>query len=146
MWAALLAAIGIGVVWAGGERFEFSGELVIPGPRFPEEDALVTEGRLGGVAIYRVPFRTLVWSTFSLDPFPDSWMWRPRAHLDFWNSWTLHIPYWIPTFLCLATFALLFRVERREKRLARAGRCVCGYSLAGLAEGAVCPECGKTLT
>ena len=72
-------------------------------------------------------------------------MWRPGGYGFLGDEyWLIQIPYWIPTLLCLATFALLFRVERREKRLARAGHCVCGYSLAGLADGAVCPECGTS--
>ncbi len=43
----------------------------------------------------------------------------------------------VPTFF-------LFRAERRAKRLASINACPsCGYSLAGLASGAKCPECGK---
>lgn len=47
----------------------------------------------------------------------------------------------------LTPFALwgLFLVWR-ERQAARRGRCTtCGYSRAGIAEDAVCPECGKGL-
>ncbi len=52
------------------------------------------------------------------------------------------LPLWIPTLLTAIPSVLLWRAHLRRRR--RAGDCpVCGYSLAGLAPGAACPECGR---
>lgn len=54
------------------------------------------------------------------------------------------IPLWIPFVLTLAPYLLLARVDRLDAKRARVGTCPrCGYSRAGLASAAVCPECGK---
>jgi len=143
MWAALVAAIGIGVVWAGGRRTSFFCAEVWGRSQYPVVQILYIEGCLGGIVVER---RMIVDSIFAEDVrFRENtrhWMWLPSLSVSSEHNWELRVPYWIPTLLCLTTFALLFRVERRERRLARAGHCVCGYSLAGLGEGAVCPECG----
>ena len=52
---------------------------------------------------------------------------------------------WWPVMLFGVPTFLLFRAERRAKRLANTNACPsCGYSLAGLPPGAEgkCPECG----
>ncbi len=53
------------------------------------------------------------------------------------------IPLWAPTLLAGMTAAWCWRRERQRRRLAIAGSCPsCGYSRAGLAADAKCPECG----
>jgi len=147
MWAALVAAIGIGVVWAGGRSTWFYWDGWFWEARPDEERALIVRGLLGGIAIEWRTLRSMMMeSSFDPDVNMLRWMWWPSWTQRPWGVWNLLLPYWIPTLLCLTTFALLFRVDRRERRLARAGHCVCGYSLAGLASGAVCPECGKGKT
>gem|GEM_PF-1527836 len=150
MWAALVAAIGIGVVWAGGERTQWrAGSVqtpwhepnVVDGFDFTRS-VLFVSGRSGGMNFRHETFDS---RSASLPVFAvPVQRWCPTWAGRWPVNCALRIPYWIPMALCLTTFALLFRIERREKRLARAGHCVCGYSLAGLADGAVCPECGTS--
>lgn len=154
MWAALVVAVGIGVVWAGGERTWFFWSAIYWKGQAPEEQFLFVKGLLGGFSIEWRPWSyMIVEGSYVPDVNTIWWMWLPRLNAWAWSHWVLRIPYWIPTLLCLMTFGLLFRIERREKRFARAGRCgACGYDLVGLAAGVVCPECGggvesrKTLT
>lgn len=62
---------------------------------------------------------------------PVSWLTRT----------TVRIWPWAVVLTGLCAWAL---VRERRRGRERAGACVgCGYSLAGLAAGAVCPECGK---
>ncbi len=153
MWAAFVMAMGIGWVWVGGRwsgwyagpyrttlptanaacQFYFSGDGSVFSVQYARLDGVPLGGSGAGAKLAAMP------------PLPSA-LWRPRLDKGLYSNWILRVPFWIPTLLCLATFALVFRIERREKRLARAGHCVCGYSLAGLADGAVCPECGKGKT
>jgi hypothetical protein len=65
----------------------------------------------------------------------------PHVGLDT-RGFGIHLPLWIPFALTTAPAFWLFR--RPDRRPARLGCCAaCGYNLAGLADGAACPECGK---
>jgi hypothetical protein len=58
------------------------------------------------------------------------------------GMWSVHIPLWL---IALPPAVVSGYAWRRSRRVP-AGHCLkYGYSLAGLAAGALCPECGKTL-
>jgi hypothetical protein len=66
----------------------------------------------------------------SSDPAGDRWF-------------SVFIPLWVPVALAFATTAFLWwRVQRDGSGPRHCPKC--GYSLAGLAAGAACPECGST--
>jgi hypothetical protein len=50
----------------------------------------------------------------------------------------LYVPLWIPLVVLLAPTAFLWYRDSRPPL----GYCPCGYNLAGLAPGTLCPECG----
>ena len=53
------------------------------------------------------------------------------------------IPLWFPALLSLLATAAAWRADAKYLRRVREGACPgCGYDRAGLAVGAVCPECG----
>jgi hypothetical protein len=55
----------------------------------------------------------------------------------------LHVPLWIPASAAIGATALAWRLDTLARRRARVGLCPkCSYNRAGLAVGAVCPECG----
>lgn len=55
----------------------------------------------------------------------------------------LYVPFWIPALLTGAVAAMAWRLDALARRRARHGLCPkCHYDRAGLAAGAVCPECG----
>ncbi len=54
------------------------------------------------------------------------------------------VPLWFPALLSLLATAAAWRFDAKYLRRVREGACsACGYDRAGLAAGAVCPECGK---
>jgi hypothetical protein len=71
---------------------------------------------------------------------PQYAAWLPYVYFDSAKQWWCWTPLYIPAGISLTVAALAWRRERRIRRLGLCG--ACGYSRAGLAAGAVCPECG----
>jgi hypothetical protein len=100
----------------------------------------------GGVTALQIPAP-------DLSP-QDSWEFgctrtanRPFRWWVYWEevkgSITFVLPLWIPFALFAVPTLILFHHDRPSARRKRAGQCAkCGYDRAGLAVGAVCPECG----
>jgi hypothetical protein len=124
-WAA--SAAGLYVVWTGAHDIVdlISGGVVVEhhpwsGPSFPPGERVLAAH------------------------------WRPRLGVPWmrpWfldgRSWELFVPFWIPALACAVPSAWAWRLDAAARRRERAGRCAgCGYDLAGLAAGLVCPECG----
>jgi len=56
------------------------------------------------------------------------------------TAYDVYVPLWMPLAVCAGFAVLMWRVR---VRLGGLGECrACGYDRAGLAAGAVCPECG----
>ncbi len=82
------------------------------------------------------PARGFFWYGGGHPPELDWWQWRAYRWGFCMPLWTLGATAGLPA-------AWLWRCDLRARP--RPGRCPsCGYSLAGLAEGSKCPECGKT--
>ena len=77
------------------------------------------------------------WNVKSSRLVPPSWRTTWRSSTGF-NATVIEISLWLPCLAVGIPTACLFWSDRR----ARPGHCRCGYSLAGLGEGAACPECG----
>ena len=70
-----------------------------------------------------------------------NWSFR-RADLG--KALFVFIPLWPAVLLSLLATAAAWRADAKYLRRARVGMCpACGYDRAGLAPGAVCPECGN---
>ena len=73
---------------------------------------------------------------------PWRWNWMPYCRADT-ATWYVCIPLWIPVIACGAMTAAAWRLDALARRRARLHLCPkCNYDRAGLAAGAVCPECG----
>lgn len=72
--------------------------------------------------------------------------WIPKLFVDsdrHSHNFDVAIPIWMLALPTLLLTAAAWRLDILARRRARVGLCVkCGYSRAGLAAGAVCPECG----
>ncbi len=73
---------------------------------------------------------------------------RPRFKWGFvwesgWGATGFHFALWPAALLSLLPTFAAWRADTKHLRRAREGACpACGYNRAGLAPGAVCPECG----
>ncbi|HZW07862.1 MAG TPA: hypothetical protein VFF65_12130 [Phycisphaerales bacterium] len=68
---------------------------------------------------------------------PRKWFWGINGYRTTFPLWPIPLLLWTPA-------AILLRLGTLARRRALKGMCAkCGYSLAGLSNGAACPECGK---
>ncbi|HVU64521.1 MAG TPA: hypothetical protein VHC70_11135 [Phycisphaerales bacterium] len=85
---------------------------------------------------------------------PNHWDEHPRAWAFDWGGhffyhspngdWVAEFPVWPVAALLLMVTALAWHFDTLARRRERVGRCPnCNYDRAGLAAGAVCPECGS---
>lgn len=87
------------------------------------------------------PIFALDWPPWDWERRDEALRWLPRYETEPRQSWTLiAIPLWAPLLLAGVPTGLMC-LRGRNRRAAQ--QCAaCGYDLAGLAPGAVCPECG----
>ncbi len=86
----------------------------------------------------------------------NGWRYGPlRSPEIFWEiNWSavwpdpyFSVPLWPAVLLSLLATAAAWRADLKYLRRVREGACAgCGYDRAGLAAGAVCPECGAAPT
>ena len=85
------------------------------------------------------PLHPFEWVDTHGIPFTWWFLWRPHR-----GSLVAAVPLWAPLALALVPTALAWRLDGLARCRVRLGHCPhCGYDRAGLAPGAVCPECGS---
>ena len=143
-WGTLAAALLVAGVWAGGRYTAFLLCKNVSGLDYS------VSGHPGGFQVACVPpieppaNLTLVYYLgHDIGDFPDLEPIRlPRVEVESSSDLIIQIPYWLPILLFASISGGLFWHDRRAARRARVGMCLsCGYSRAGLALDAVCPEC-----
>ena len=77
---------------------------------------------------------------FGYQPMPFRWT---SSIVDSPTAWQDARPLWMPTLAVLLITVVAWRLDTLARRRARVNLCPkCNYDRAGLAPGAVCPECG----
>lgn len=157
-WSTCALCALIGVLWAGSfvrSLWCCRHEIPSDDSRFPRTQFVyVDSGQLalgfsrGSVRAYEgTPPPDTGWELRRSGRFPRESSWLPTYRVGLPYYWylvnVLTIPLWIPF---IASASLAVWLWRRDGCARRAeGRCrACGYDLAGLVSGAVCPECGKS--
>ena len=78
---------------------------------------------------------------FVSHPFRFAWWFKQGLQ---GTGFYCFLPLWPAALLSLLATAAAWRADAKYLRRVREGACpACGYDRAGLAAGAVCPECGK---
>ena len=98
------------------------------------------------------------WRVSPIEDYPGTWKWKATYGFAAPVDWSfgvasqedlggvkvLTVVLWPIPLLLWTPAALLLRSGIIARRRAMTGSCAkCGYSLAGLGDGALCPECGK---
>ncbi len=134
-WGGAGLTVLLVVVWIG------SGWLEIGWSNQYSLEMYVSSGIVGGIYDPSAPpsFSSGVFSGGAHEP---SLNWRFGSGV-FNKGRFMAIPLWPAVLLSLLATAAAWRADAKYLRRARVGSCAaCGYDRAGLAAGAVCPECG----
>lgn len=134
--------VAYGALWVTVEVSENPAALGPMGPNGARLNwATDHRGPLPTLMIRRVDTREgrfIPWRLFT---------WWPSAALVSYGAWSgraVFVPLWMVMAAAGPLAGAAWWLHARERRRAGAGACVgCGYALAGLAPGAVCPECGR---
>jgi hypothetical protein len=108
----------------------------------------VTIGGGGFDVMYHQPNTPIDHGQWRWDPVADDapfrW-WFSAYNLGGWSRFSLiSIPLWFPIVVAGTASSLAWRLDSMARRRARINLCPkCHYDRAGLAKGAVCPECGS---
>ena len=88
------------------------------------------------------PIEEFLWSGFAPHTLQFNWWFQSGKYVNGGDCFS--VPLWLPASISLLATAIAWPLIPLLVRRAREGACpACGYDLAGLAPGAVCPECGK---
>ena len=130
----LLTAMWIGSAWfvAGWSMSDGSGVMFRSGVVIVHADP----GGPNRQHFYARPYKPEFYWGFS---------WYARSRPSGGSYWAFSVPLWIPAAGALIFTAIVWRLDTLARRRARLNLCPkCHYDRAGLAAGAVCPECGAT--
>ena len=134
-WGGLVLTVLVVVVWVG------SGWCDI---RWVSASGACCMANCGYVEFAYEPeiFGSMVPVGWDTESHPFHWELRfQRVKLI--TGWTVAIPLWSVLVLALIPTGSAWRLDTLARRRARVGLCaMCNYDRAGLAAGAVCPECG----
>jgi hypothetical protein len=146
-WAASAWYDVMGGHWPAGWGFERGEILLYPTPGRPISEwmaggCLIDSSGSGPSICWRVDMSR--WAGWNVH---DYWLYGTvdgGGDAAFSSIDVRVIAAWPIPLLLLAPGALLLRSGIIARRRAARGACAkCGYSLAGLAEGSACPECGR---
>jgi hypothetical protein len=140
-WGGVVATLLLLVVWIGSVWWQVGCHRNIPD--YGSRGAGIAEGRL---FVFKSPMMQdarvggIQWVSFLTRPsFQFSFVFIPTGP----GYWYSAVPLWFPALLSLLATTAAWRADWKYLRRAREGLCTgCGYDRAGLAAGAVCPECG----
>lgn len=135
-WGGLAASVVLATAWIGSVWWQFwwykrDGESVFVVNGILETTHVGGRGSLrnarGHWRLYRVP---------------PAIEWLARLDVRS-NPWDVQVPIWSLVLPAALATAVAWRSDAIARRRFRAGACAsCGYDRRGLADDAVCPECG----
>ncbi len=135
-WGGVVVSVLLVVVWAGSIWFEATWSPDGKQWVMAKEGRLVISKR--GLGIPGYP-HAACWRHVTPPHLVWDWVWRGNRF-----DWYLAVPLWAPARLCTLISMNPWGLDIHARRRAHVGLCPnCNYDRAGLASGAVCPECGK---
>lgn len=148
-WTLLVLGLLVAGLWVASGWWSFEELRGTTHLKIARGDVIVVRyGGDGGVINPGPWARLQMWRHLlhtTLPPAPTtSWNLRTRV----WETggtgeWAIELSFWPLPFLLWIPTALFLRSGILARRRANTGMCgKCGYSLAGLAHGTACPECG----
>jgi len=135
-WGGAALAIVLLVVWIG------SGWWFVSSPRIGRHVLAVTDGSL--MDYHFLNSVTGGFARFVMDSARGPFRWW-FEYVELPNAAVCIIPLWAPLRFTLIVTGFAWRADLIARRRAMLGKCPnCGYARAGLAAGALCPQCGTS--